>query len=292
MTLMNKASKRAATLPVVGPLFKIKPKIAVVHMSGIIADSSVKRAGISYARYEKLLEQAFDLYKLQGVALVINSPGGSPAQSALIGQQIRKLAHKHEVPVYAFVEDVAASGGYWLACAADKIYALDVSIVGSIGVISASFGFDELIERYGVKRRLYTAGKEKAMLDPFLPEKQADVAKLKKIQKSLHGSFIDWVKERRGEMLSGKDSEYFEGQIWVGKDAVENGIIDGIGSVKDVSREAFGEDVKFVDFYPEKRLINALLGTDAETRSLRDVNIPRDLAGVLEEKALWGRFGL
>ena len=276
-------------IPVIGGIFKTKPKIAVVRLSGVIADSNVKRAGISYAKYEKILEEAFELHKLQGVALVINSPGGSPAQSALVGNHIRTLAEKHDVPVYAFVEDVAASGGYWLACAADKIYALDVSVVGSIGVISASFGFEELIAKHGVTRRVYTAGKEKSMLDPFLPEDETDIKKLKKLQKNLHTSFKSWVMERRGDLLEGKDSQYFEGQIWTGNDAVENGIIDALGDMKSICRDTFGEDVKFIEFAAEKKLLPSLLGANAK---LQGTSLPRDIANVLEDRALWARYGL
>ena len=181
-------------LPLIGGLLKPKPRVSVIRLSGVIADSGPGRGGISHHRYEKSIFYAFEEFDLQAVLLVINSPGGSPAQSSLIGDQIRRLSEEKEVPVYAFVEDVAASGGYWLACAADEIYANETSIVGSIGVISASFGFKDVIEKYGIERRVHTSGKNKSFMDPFKDEKPADVKRLKGIQWELHETFIGWVK--------------------------------------------------------------------------------------------------
>ncbi|MCB1651963.1 MAG: S49 family peptidase [Alphaproteobacteria bacterium] len=289
MSVKNKVCETCdafSSLPLIGGLLKPKEKVAVIRLSGVIADSSVKRGGISHARYEKTIEQAFETYNLKAVALVINSPGGSPAQSALVAGQIRALAEDKDVPVYAFVEDVAASGGYWLACAADEIYATDVSIIGSIGVISSSFGFKELIGRYGIERRVHTSGKDKSFLDPFEDEKPGDVKRLKALQSALHARFIDWVKTRRGEKLTGSDKALFEGEFWESGAALELGLIDGIGEMKALMKETFGDEVKFVDFGPERALISSLVGADAKA------NIANDLAETLETRALWARFGL
>ena len=289
MAIKKKIAETCSALsdvPVIGGILKPKPKIAVVRMSGVIADSNTKRGGISFQKYESILENAFDLHNLKAVALLINSPGGSPAQSQLIGDKIRQLAEEKEVPVYAFTEDVAASGGYWLACAADEIYAVPSSIIGSIGVISASFGFKELIERYGIERRVHTAGKDKGFLDPFTEEKPADVKRLKTLQKDLHTLFTGWVKERRGQKVNGTDKELFEGAFWTAEKALEYGLIDGLESYKPMCKERFGDDVKFINFGPEKGFISSLINPDAK------MNMARDTADILEEKAIWGRFGL
>ena len=273
-------------VPLIGPILKPKDKVALIRLSGIIADSGVKKGGISWQRYDKIFEEAFGLYKLKAVFLIINSPGGSPAQSALIANHIRRLSEDKEVPVYAFVEDVAASGGYWIACAADKIYALDVSIVGSIGVISASFGLHELINRHGVERRVYTSGMDKSFMDPFLPEDEKDVKRLKDLQEDLHELFIDWVKERRGKKLSGTKKTLFEGQFWSGGKAQNLGIIDGIDDAKSFGLTKYGEDIKFKEFAPEKGWLAALLGQSSK------MNIAEDAAQALEARSIWSRFGL
>ena len=219
-------------LPIIGGILKPKPRVAVIRLSGVISDGGAGRSTISHHRFEKAIAGAFEEYDLKAVLLVINSPGGSPAQSALVGDQIRRLADDNDVPVYAFVEDVAASGGYWLACAADEIYANETSIVGSIGVISSGFGMKELIEKYGVERRVHTSGKNKSFLDPFADEKPADVKRLKDIQWDLHETFIGWVKERRGDKLKGKDADLFDGRFWTGKQAMELGLIDGFKRIE------------------------------------------------------------
>ena len=225
---------------------------------------------------------------------MINSPGGSPAQSALVGDHIRRLADEKEIPVYAFVEDVAASGGYWLACAADEIYANQPSIIGSIGVVSAGFGMKGLIEKYGVERRVHTSGKNKSFMDPFLDEKPADVKRLSALQKELHQSFIDWVKARRGKRLNGKDSDLFEGSFWTALNAQDLGLIDGMGEAKSWCREKFKDDagdeceddVKFVEFGPEKKLVPSLFGADIKA------SLAEEALDTLETRALWGRYGL
>ena len=276
-----------AQMPVIGEFFQPKPKIAVLRLSGIIADG--KRTALSHHTYERLIEKAFDTHNLKAVALAINSPGGSPAQSALIASHIRRLADEKEVPVFAFVEDVAASGGYWLACAADEIYAAETSIVGSIGVISASFGFQELIARYGVERRVHTSGKDKGFLDPFLEEKPEDVKRLKEIQKELHESFKDWVSTRRAEKLEGSDKELFEGAFWTAPKALKLGLIDGLADLRGFAKEKYGEDIKLVELSPEKGFISGLISGDAV---LNKASIPAEIADIIEQRSLWARYGL
>ena len=281
-----KTCDKMGNIPVIGGIFKPKPKVAILRMSGVIADAGMKRGGISYARYRSHIEDAFDVFDLKAVALVINSPGGSPAQSQLIGDHIRRLADEKDIPVYAFIEDVAASGGYWLACAADEIYGVSSSIAGSIGVISAGFGFKDLIEKHGVERRIYTAGKDKSFLDPFVEERPADVKRLKALQADMHDIFKDWVRERRGERLTAADKDVFEGQFWTAGKAAELGIIDGLGEVRSFCKEKFGDTIRFNDFGPEKKLFPSLLGADIKS------SLSEDLAETIETKAAWGRFGV
>ncbi len=285
-TKLCKACDRAGNLPVIGAILKPKPKVAIIRMSGVIADAGMKRGGLSHHRYRDYIEDAFDVFDLKAVALIINSPGGSPAQSQLIGDHIRRLADEKEVPVYAFIEDVAASGGYWLACAADEIYGVSSSLVGSIGVISAGFGFKDLIEKYGVERRVHASGKDKAFLDPFAEEKPADIKRLKNLQADLHEIFKDWVRERRGERLIGDDKDIFEGQFWAADEAIQLGIIDGIGEARSFAREKFGEDIRFAEFGPEKKIVSSLIGLDTKS------SLAEDIGETLETKAAWGRFGV
>lgn len=284
---IGKTRESLADVPLIGPLVKPRPKVAVLRLTGVIADSPMRRQNISHAKFEKAIERAFEIYKLKALALLINSPGGAPGQSALIASHIRRLAEEKNVPVYAFVEDVAASGGYWLACAADEIYAQDVSILGSIGVISASFGFQELIARYGIERRVHAEGKDKPFLDPFVEEKPADIKRLKAIQKDIHKAFINWVKARRGEKLNGPDKDLFEGQFWTGEAALENGMIDGIENLRHFAREKYGERVKLVDFSPDRSWLSSLLGSEMRRPALGE-----DLAAALEERAARARYGL
>lgn len=289
-TAVCKTCDAVGNIPVIGGIFKPKPKVAILRMSGVIADAGMKRGGISHHRFQSFIEEAFDVFDLKAVALVINSPGGSPAQSQLIGDHIRRLADEKDVPVYAFIEDVAASGGYWLACAADEIYGVSSSIAGSIGVISSSFGFQDLIEKHGIERRVHTAGKDKSFLDPFTEEKPADVKRLKGLQADLHEIFKAWVRERRGDRLKGADKDVFEGQFWTADKAIELGILDGIGEVRSFAKEKFGEDIKFAEFGPEKRLLASLLGADVKA-SLKS-SLAEDIAEAVETKAAWGRYGI
>lgn len=277
--------QQAQTLPIIGGFFKKRPKVAVIRLSGVIADGG-RKGGISYARTHKVIEKAFQISGVKEVCFLINSPGGAPAQCALIGGLVRHLAEDKDVEVSAFVEDVAASGGYWLACAADTIYAQNSSIIGSIGVISASFGFDSLIEKYGVSRRVHTAGRDKSFMDPFLPEKQKDISRLKDIQKAIHEDFKAWVRGRREGLLSAEDKEIFEGGFWAGQQAQELGLIDGIGLLRPVMKEKYGQDVKFLELSYDKQIVPNLLGLKS------GFDWADDAIQVIENRAHWSRFGL
>lgn len=285
---MDKIRDYLKDVPYIGPMMEGKPKVVAIRMTGVIADAAmVRRAGISHAKYTKLIDKAFSMPNLKAVALVINSPGGAPAQCSLIGAQIRKLAEEKEIPVYAFVEDVAASGGYWLACAANEIYAQETSIVGSIGVISSGFGLDDFIKRYDIKRRVYTAGKDKSFLDPFKPEKPEDVSRLRDLQENMHDSFKSWVRERRDDKLKGSESDLMEGAFWTGDDALARGLIDGIGSCRAVMSEKFGDDIKIVDLAPEKKWQIPFMPA-MESRA----DMVADALSYAEDRAAWQRFGL
>ncbi len=260
------------------PFIKSDPVVPVIRLQGVIA-SGPRGPALNDAGLAPLIERAFKKGKPVAVAVVVNSPGGSPVQSSLIGARIRRLAEEKDIKVHAFVEDVAASGGYWLACAADDIWVDESSIVGSIGVISAGFGFSELIERYGVERRVYTAGKSKSMLDPFKPEKPEDVERLKALQTQIHDSFIAHVKSRRGDRLAEED--LFTGDIWVGAKACEVGLADGIGHVVPKLKELYGDKVKLIP-YQQKRSFLSRFGA----------RLAEDSLSALEERTAYARFGL
>lgn len=260
------------------PFVKSDPVVSVVRLTGAIASGT--RGTLNDQSAAPLLERAFRKGKPAAVALVINSPGGSPAQSSLIGARIRRLSEEKEVPVFAFVEDVAASGGYWIASAADEIWVDPTSIVGSIGVISASFGFHELMQKQGIERRVYTAGKDKSMLDPFRPERAEDVERLKALQAQLHETFKNQITSRRGAKLP-DDRDLFTGEIWIGQSAIDVGLADGIGHVVPVMKEKFGEKVKFRP-YGQKRNLFSRLG----------IRAMEDALNVVEERSLWARYGL
>ena len=232
---------------------------------------------------DKVIEQAFSVKNLKAVALQINSPGGSPVQSEMISRRIRELSEKKNIPVLAFVEDVAASGGYWLACAADEIFASKASIIGSIGVVSSGFGFDKAIDKIGIDRRLYTSGENKAILDPFLPENKDDVKRLKAIQKELHNQFISFVKSRRGSKITNKDKDLFTGAFWSGEKSLALGLIDAFGEMKFILKERFGEDIKIKEFAPKKKFF----GLGNLFSGALDVLIYK-----VEERISFKRFGL
>jgi signal peptide peptidase SppA len=237
-----------------------RPVVPVVRLSGVISSGGGLRRGISLEAVEPQLKKAFSIRNARAVALIINSPGGSPVQSSLIGQRIRDLARKANVPVLAFCEDVAASGGYWLAASADEIYANPASIIGSIGVVSAGFGFDRAIDRIGVDRRVYTAGDNKMILDPFQPESERDVERLKSLQQEIHRQFIDHIIDRRGGKLTGDHNDLFSGAFWTGQQAAELGLIDGIGECRRLVTDRFGETVDLIAIQPKKRLFGGVGG--------------------------------
>jgi serine protease SohB len=269
------------------------PIVPVIRLAGVIGISSPLRPGLTLAGVAKLLERAFSIRKARAVALVINSPGGAAVQSHLIHQRIRALADEKKLPVLAFVEDVAASGGYMIACAADEIIADSSSIVGSIGVVGGSFGFDKLIEKIGVERRLYTSGENKAMLDPFLPEKPDDVSRLKAIQHEIHESFIALVKARRGARLDSRESALFSGEYWTGQRGLGLGLIDAVGDVRSVLRQRYGDKV-LTPLVAERRslLSRRLPGVGSIERLLSGPTLAEDLVATLEARALWSRYGL
>lgn len=281
--------------------FSRKPVVPVLRFSGPIGMVTPLRPGLSLATAAAAIEKAFTLSKTPSVAVMVNSPGGSPVQSHQIYKRIRQLAQEQNKRVYVFCEDVAASGGYFLALAGDEIYVDPSSIVGSIGVISSSFGFDKAIEKLSIDRRVYTAGVSKATLDPFLPEKPEDVARLKAVQEDVHNAFIAVVKERRGPKLSAPDGELFSGAFWSGPRAVEFGLADGIGDVRSKMRDLHGDKVRLrpiplqaggllsrlrrQDSRPGR--LGPLLQGSAITSSWAD-----DVVSAVEVRALWSKFGL
>lgn len=283
--------------PILPPRFRGDvPIVPIVRMSGIIGISSPLRPGLTLSGVARTLDRAFKTRHARTVALLINSPGGSAVQSHLIFKRIRQLSEENELPVIAFVEDVAASGGYMIACAADEIIADTTSIVGSIGVVGGSFGFDKLLRKIGVERRLYTSGEHKAMLDPFLPEKPDDVQRLKTIQDEIHKFFIELVRERRGAVLIGPEDQLFSGEFWTGARGRELGLVDHIGDLRATLRERFGEDVLMplvaADRTPFWR---RRLGFEAEGRlgfEAEGMGLASDLISALEARAVWARYGL
>ena len=240
------------------------------------------------------IEIAFKQKRLTALAIVVNSPGGSPVQSALIAGRIRALAEEKDVPVFAFAEDVAASGGYWLACAGDEIFVNEASIIGSIGVVSSGFGFQEFIERHGIERRVHAAGESKAILDPFLPEKLEDVARLKGLQEDVHGHFKNYVTSRRGLRLNQSSEELFSGAFWVGTRAVELGLADGVGDIRSVLRQKYGDNVRMVPIGESKSIISSVLGrTSIGSHGSNMLGaLPEQTMAAIEERAIWARFGL
>ena len=270
------------------------PVVPVVRLSGAIGISSPLKPGLTLANVSRLLDRAFSMKNIRAVALSINSPGGAAAQSHLIHRRIRTLADEKKLPVLAFVEDVAASGGYMIACAADEIIADASSIVGSIGVVGGTFGFDKLIEKIGVERRLYTSGENKAMLDPFLPEKPEDVERLKAIQRDIHESFIALVKERRGAKLDSRETALFTGAYWTGRRGLELGLVDAVGDLRSVLRERYGDKLR-TPLIAEKGfalLGRRLPGVASLDRLWNGASLADDMVATLEARALWSRYGL
>ena len=259
------------------PFTKSGPRVNVVRLQGAISNQGT---GLDDTTLAPVLQKAFTRGKPDAVALAINCPGGSPVQSSLIAARIRRLSEEKEVPVIAFVEDVAASGGYWLACSADEIYADPGSILGSIGVIAASFGFHEAIGRYGVERRVHTAGKSKSMLDPFRPEKPEDIERLDRWLTQLHAIFIDYVKSRRSDKLA-DNPDLFTGEIFIGENARVEGLIDGIDHLLPYMKKRSGEETTFRRFGPKKSIFQRF-----------GMKVVDHALGVVEDRAAFARFGL
>ena len=274
--------------------FRRDPVVPVVRLNGIIGVSSPLRPGLTLSGIAKTLDRAFAVPNASTVALVINSPGGSPVQSHLIFRRIRELAAEKNRRVVAFVEDAAASGGYMIACAGDEIVADPHSIVGSIGVVGGSFGFTKLIDKIGIERRLYTSGDHKAMLDPFLPEDPGDVERLKKLQREIHDAFIGLVKSRRGGKLSGPENDLFSGEYWTGTRGLELGLVDAIGDLRGVLRERFGDKVVTPLITAERGWLGRRIAgvTGSDLLQGMPAGLAEDFISALEARALWSRYGL
>lgn len=273
------------------------PRVAVLPLYGVIMAGGRLRQAINMASVAERIDEAFSMTGVSAVALLVNSPGGSPVQSALITKRIRDLAAEKHVPVLAFAEDVAASGGYMLALAGDEIYANESSLIGSIGVISAGFGFKEAITKLGVERRLYTAGESKAMLDAFSDEKPEDVERLKEMQADIHENFKKMVRDRRGKRLKGLRGKIFSGDVFTGHESVKLGLIDGIGDMRTVLRDRFGENVKFQVLGEKKPRLGALLGLGQQSKGNYSQAVglgewPHAMLAAVEERLFWNRFGL
>ncbi len=265
--------------------------VPVVRLQGVIGFSTPLRPGMTLASVSRPLDRAFAVKGAKAVALSINSPGGSPAQSHLICRRIRQLAAEKNLPVIAFIEDVAASGGYMIACAADEIIGDIYSIAGSIGVVGGSFGFHKLIEKIGVERRLYTSGEHKAMLDPFLPEKPDDVERIKAVQREIHQSFIALVKERRAGKLNGEDAELFSGEYWTAERAKSLGLVDSIGDLRGVLRARYGEKVKTPLIAEKKGLLSRFVPSVSRDALGALAGMPDEWVSSVEARALWSRYG-
>jgi signal peptide peptidase SppA len=270
--------------------------VPVVRLSGVIGAVTPLRQGMTLAGVAKMLERAFSMKHAKAVALLINSPGGSPVQSRQIYLRIRQLAAEKKLPVLVFVEDVAASGGYMIACAGDEIFCDPSSILGSIGVVGGSFGMTELIKKIGIERRLYTAGSHKAMLDPFLPENPDDVDRLKSIQREIHAIFIALVKQSRGARLKGAEDVLFTGEYWAGESSVSLGLADGIGDLRSTLRARYGEKVQTPVIAPTSGMLSSLFGRRSPGAGALAAldgfsGLPEELISALETRAIWARYG-
>ena len=266
------------------------PLVPVVRLDGVIAaHGSPLRPALNIAALAGPIERAFAMKGAKAVALAVNSPGGSPVQSALVHDRIRLLADEKELPVYVFCEDVAASGGYWIACAGDEIYASEASIIGSIGVIAATFGFEGAMEKLGIERRLFTAGDKKSLLDPFLPMAEDDQKRLAALQKEIHDAFKRHVRTRREGRLKAGERKLFSGEFWTGAKAEGLGLVDGIGDLKSVLREKFGDKVRLPVIGAEKSWLQRRLGLGTR---LPEMNLAGDLVATVEVRGFWARYGL
>ena len=271
---------------------KKKKIVPVVHISGIIGNVGGLRSGITISSVEHLIEKAFKIKNSSAVAIIINSPGGSPVQSSLIYKRIKSLSIKNKTKVFFFVEDVAASGGYYIACSGDEIYVDENSIVGSIGVIYASFWFDKLIKKYGVERRIFTTGKNKSILDSFQKQKLSDIKKLKSVQMNIFKNFKDIVIKSRGKKINKENKEIFSGSFWAGNEAVKLGLVDGIGDLKSIMKNKFGEKIKYVTIKPKKSFLKSIFSKSFYSKDLVGTKkIINDIITYMESKNIWGRYG-
>ena len=289
----------ALKIPFISWFLKSRPIVPVLRFSGPIGAASPLRSGLSLATLAGQIHRAFSMKGAKAVAIQINSPGGAAVQSTLIYRRIRDLADEKGLPVYVFAEDVAASGGYLIALAGDEIYADSSSIVGSIGVVAAGFGFDKAIKRLGISRRVYTAGENKVSLDPFQTEKPDEVARLKELQGDVHEAFVELVKERRGKRIQKAGDALFTGEFWSGKKAVELGLIDGISDMRTKMRELVGKNVRLKLVMPKKglfaRRLRGFIAGVSDDQAGADFTAPSfadDLISAIEARALWSRFGL
>ena len=271
---------------------KKKKIVPVVYISGIIGNIGALRNGITISSIQDLLEKAFKIKNSAAVAIIINSPGGSPTQSSLIYKRIKKLAKKNKTKVIFFVEDVAASGGYYIACAGDEIYVDENSIVGSIGVIYTSFGFDKLIKKYGIERRIFTTGKYKSILDSFQKQKLSDVKKLKSIQTEIFKNFKEVVLKSRDRKINIQNKNIFSGSFWAGKEAIKLGLVDGIGDLNTIMEKKFGEKIKYIPIKPKKSFLKGILSRSFYFKDLVDTKKTiSDMMEYMESRNIWGRYG-
>jgi signal peptide peptidase SppA len=278
------------------PFTKKIPQVAVVKLAGVIGASSSFQRGLNLQSIEASLESAFSNKKTTAVALIVNSPGGSPVQADLIQKRIRDLSAEKQKPIFVFCEDVAASGGYWIALAGNEIYANASSIIGSIGVVSAGFGFEEAINKLGIQRRIYSTGPNKGMLDPFQAEDPKHVDRLRSLQEEIFTLFREWVLSRRGSKLKGDHEEIFSGAFWTGIKAKELGLIDGLGDLREVMRDRFGEEVVFKNYSAKSGILSKLgLANSLSSRMVGDGvmnSLLSDAMEWIETRATWKRFGL
>lgn len=265
--------------------------ISVIRLEGVIGKSGMMKSSLNLGGLNNIIEKAFKFDKLEAVCLIINSPGGSPVQSELIASRIMNLAKEKAVPVYSFVEDVAASGGYWLACAGSRIYATRSSILGSIGVISSGFGFQDLIKKIGVERRVYTEGDTKSVLDPFQPAKKTDIEIIKKLQKEIHEHFISHVKKQRGNRLTQTDNILFNGQFWSGQIALDYGLIDGINDLYSFIKQHYGDDVKIEYVDNKQSWLKKKLGLTKISKIFAQ-DVAESVSNNIEEKILYNKFNI
>ncbi len=268
-----------------------KPVVAIFRLEGVIGKVSSMKSGLTLNSLNKLIEKMFKIDNLDAICLTINSPGGSPVQAEIITSKIVNLAKEKEIPVYSFVEDVAASGGYWLACAGDKIFVSQSSIIGSIGVISSGFGFHEAIEKLGIERRVYTEGKTKSVLDPFKPAQEADIKIIKKIQRNIHEHFINTVKERRAGKLTQSDDILFNGEFWTGQTAVDYGLVDGIDDVYSFIQNKFGDNVKVEHIEQKQSWFKKCLGVSQMSKEIA-TDIASSFIEAVETKLQNSKFDL